>query len=371
MTQPVTIKIPLIDLSSQNQPLKSQLLEGFSRVLDKNAFCLGPEVEAFEREFAAYSQAAHGVAVNSGTSALHLALLALGVKPGHEVITSPHTFVATAWAISYCGATPIFADITPGTFLMDPAAVEKAITPKTRAIIAVHLYGQPVDLDPLLDLCKRKGLPLVEDAAQAHGAAYKGRKVGSFGAVSAFSFYPSKNLGACGEGGIALTQDATLAGKMRALREHGSIKRYHHDTVGFNYRMEGIQGMALRVKLPHLEAWNARRQQIAKLYAEQLEGSAVSLPRVAADRSSVWHLYVVRHPRRDELAEHLKAHGIGTGLHYPIPVHLQKAYAHLNLREGSFPQAEAAARECLSLPMYPALTDAQVQTVCDAIRSWR
>jgi len=370
MNQPVTIKIPLNDLTPQNQALKSVILEGFGRILDKNAFCLGPDVEAFERDFAAYSQAAHGVAVNSGTSALHLALLALGIKVGDEVLTTPHTFVATAWAVSYCGATPAFADIDPGTFLIDPRKAERAITPKTKAILAVHLYGQPVDLDPLLDLARRKGLPLVEDAAQAHGATYKGKKVGSFGAVSAFSFYPSKNLGACGEGGMALTQDSSIAAAMRALREHGSVKRYYHDTVGYNYRMEGLQGMVLRTKLPHLDGWNARRAAIAKLYSMLLEGSAVKLPVRAAERTHAYHLYVVRHARRDELAEHLRQRGIGTGLHYPVPVHLQKAYAALNLGVGSFPEAESAARECLSLPMYPALSDEQVRAVCEAIKRW-
>jgi dTDP-4-amino-4,6-dideoxygalactose transaminase len=371
MANELPISIPLMDLSGQIRGIKADLLEKFSQALDKTAFCLGPEVESFEREFAAYSGAAHGVGMNSGTSALHLALLALGVKPGDDVVTTPYTFVATAWAISYCGATPVFADIAPGTFLIDPAKVKAAITPKTKAVIGVHLYGQPFDLEPMLDVCRAKGLPLVEDAAQAHGAYYKGKRVGSFGEVAAFSFYPSKNLGACGEAGMAVTQDASLAGKMRALREHGSVKRYYHDTIGFNYRMEGLQGGALRVKLPYLDGWNARRQELAKLYTTLLEGSGVECPRVSPERTHVYHLYVVRHKRRDELAAALRAQGIGTGTHYPIPLHLQQAYAQLGLKEGQFPQSEAAARECLSLPLFPELTDEQVDTVVKAIKNFK
>jgi dTDP-4-amino-4,6-dideoxygalactose transaminase len=370
MAQNTPLKIPHMDLSGQNRSLKAEILQRFSDVLDKTAFCLGSEVEQFEREFAAYSSAAHGVGMNSGTSALHVALLALGVKPGDEVITTPYTFIATAWAISYCGATPVFADIIPDTFLIDPDAVAKAITPKTKAIIGVHLYGQPVDLDPLLALSKKKGIPFVEDAAQAHGALYKGKRVGSFGAAAEFSFYPSKNLGACGEGGMALTQDGELAAKMRALREHGSTKRYYHDTLGFNYRMEGLQGCALRVKLPHLDGWNARRQKLAAIYDSVLEGCSARPPRIGAERTHVYHLYVVRHPRRDALSEHLKSLGIGTGMHYPVPVHLQKAYAHLKLGAGSFPRAEAAANECLSLPLFPELTEDQIRTVANEVVKW-
>ena len=370
MQETVPITIPLMDLKAQTAGIKQELLDKFSQALDATAFCLGPEVEAFEREFAAYCQSDHGVGMNSGTSALHLALLALGVGPGDEVVTTPYTFVATSWAISYCGAKPVFADILPGEFNIDPRAVEKAITPKTKAILGVHLYGQPFELDALLDIAKRKGLPLVEDAAQAHGALYKNKRVGSFGEIAAFSFYPSKNLGACGEGGIAVTKDSTLAQKMRALREHGSVKRYYHDTIGFNYRMEGLQGAALRVKLPHLESWNARRQALAKFYDERLKHSAVVIPTVGPDRTHVYHLYVVRHPRRDALAEHLKARGIGSGMHYPVPLHLQKAYAQLGHREGAFPESERAARECLSLPLFPELSDEKAALVADAVLSF-
>jgi dTDP-4-amino-4,6-dideoxygalactose transaminase len=363
-------QIPMLDLRAQTASVKTELLARFSDVLDRTAYCLGPEVQAFESEFAGYCGAAHGVGVNSGTSALHVALLALGVKAGDEVVTTPYTFIATAWAITYCGATPVFADIDPGTFLLDPKAAERAITPRTKAILAVHLYGQPVDLEPLLDLSRRKGLPLVEDAAQAHGAAYKGRRVGSFGAAAAFSFYPTKNLGACGEGGMVLTQDAALAARMKALRDHGSVQRYHHDTLGFNYRLEGLQAAALRVKLPHLDAWNARRQQLAGLYAKLLEGCAVKLPRVAPDRTHVYHLYVILHPQRDSLAAFLQSRGIGFGTHYTMPIYMQRAYAHLGIQAGLCPRVEQACRECLSLPMFPELRDEQVRTVADAVRDW-
>lgn len=370
MSQPVSVKIPLLDLRPQTALLKAELLEGFSRILDQNAYCLGPEVEAFERDFAAYCGATHAVGVNSGTSALHLSLLALGVGPGDEVITTPYTFVATAWAISYCGAKPVFADILPDTFLLDPRAAEKAITPRTKALLPVHIYGQPADMDAFRDLSRRKGLPLLEDSAQAHGALYKGQRTGALGTLAAFSFYPSKNLGACGEGGMVVTQDAALAAKIRALRDHGSTKRYCHDTLGFNYRMEGLQGFVLRAKLPHLDAWNARRQALARQYNALLEGRGVSVPRVAPDRTHVYHLYCIRCPRRDALAQYLRDRGIGTAMHYPVPVHLQPAYAHLRLPPGALPLAEQAAKECLSLPMYPQLTEEQVKTVAEAILAW-
>ena len=359
-----------MDLSVQTRALKEEFLAGFSNVLDNTSFCLGPEVEAFEKEFAAFCSTAHGIGVNSGTSALHLALLALGVGPGDEVITTPYTFVATAWAISYCGATPVFADIDPDTFLIDSNAVAKVMTKRTKAIVPVHLYGQPVDLEPLLDLAQARGLPLIEDAAQAHGATYKGRPVGSFGEASAFSFYPSKNLGACGEAGMVMTQSASLAASIRALREHGSIKRYHHDKIGFNYRMDGLQGCVLRIKLRHLSAWNARRQHLARIYDELLHGSPFVTPRVGAHRTHVYHLYVIRHHGRDALADYLKACGIATGMHYPVPLHMQKAYEHLGIRPGRFPHSERAAAECLSIPLFPELQDDQIRTVATSLLGW-
>ena len=359
-----------MDLKGQTAALKDQILARFSKALDDTAFCLGPEVETFEREFASYSGSSYGVAMNSGTSALHLALLALGVEPGDDVVSTPYTFVATSWAISYCGARPVYADIIPATFSIDPYKVARAITPRTKAILGVHLYGQPMDLEPLLDLSKKKGLPLIEDAAQAHGALYKGQRVGSFGAAACFSFYPSKNLGACGEGGMTVTKDSALAQKMRAAR-YGSTKRYYHDTIGFNYRMEGLQGAALRVKLPLLDSEaDKRRQEIAAYYDMRLKGSSVKVPVVGPDRTHVYHLYVVRHPQRDKLAAYLRGLGIGTAMHYPVPLHLQKAYADLNLGEGAFPESERASRECLSLPIFPELSDEQAAKVADTVLSF-
>ncbi|MCK6471651.1 MAG: DegT/DnrJ/EryC1/StrS family aminotransferase [Planctomycetes bacterium] len=365
------IRIPVMDLKPQVAPLREQILAAWAKALEQTAFCLGPEVEAFEQEFAQYCGAAHAIGVNSGTSALHVALAALGVGPGDEVLTTPYTFVATSWAVSYCGATPVFADIVPATFNLDPAAAEKALTRKTKAIIAVHLYGQPAQMDALCDLAKRKGLPLIEDAAQAHGAMFQGRRVGTFGTIGCFSFYPSKNLGACGEGGLCTTQDAALAAKLKLLRNHASSAPYRFDELGYNYRMENLQAAALRIKLPHLEGWNERRRAIAARYDELLKDTDVRTPAVGPERSHVYHLYVVRHRQRNALARHLEEAGIGTARHYPVPVHRQPAYAHLDIPEGAFPCAEQAARECLSLPMYPELSDAQVDEVAAAVKAWK
>jgi len=297
-------------------------------------------------------------------------MLLLKVGAGDEVITTPCTFVATSWAISYVGARPVYVDIDDATFNLDPSRVERAITRKTKAVMPVHLYGHPADLDPLLEICRRHNLPLVEDAAQAHGAKYKGKVIGTFGAVAGFSFYPGKNLGAYGEGGALVTNDAKFAARARSLREHGSSQRYYHDEVGFNYRMEGIQGAVLGVKLKHLDTWTRERRRVAHRYHELLAGTPLQLPREAEYAESAWHLYVVRHPRREELKKYLEANHIGCALHYPLPLHLQKAYAHLGHRVGDFPLAEKAARECLSLPIYPELTDAQIQRVASVIRDF-
>jgi dTDP-4-amino-4,6-dideoxygalactose transaminase len=294
----------------------------------------------------------------------------LNVGPGDEVITTPHTFVATSWAISYVHARPVYVDIDDATFNLNPALVEKAITPRTKAILPVHLYGHPCDLDPLLALSRKHGIPLVEDAAQAHGAKYRGRPVGALGIVGCFSFYPGKNLGAYGEGGALVTNDAGLAARAKALREHGSKQRYYHDEIGYNYRMEGIQGAVLGVKLKHLDDWNAGRRRVAKAYDRLLAGTPLRLPREAEWAQSVHHLYVVRHPRREEIKAHLEKNGVGCALHYPLPLHLQKAYADLGHRAGDFPVAEAAARECLSLPIYAELSDAQVERVAEVVRSF-
>lgn len=366
MNQP----IPYLDLPAQLRPLRKEIDAVIAKTLDNCSFCLGPDVLQFENDFARYCGARHAVAFNSGTSALHVAMLLLNVGAGDEVITTPHTFVATSWAISYVGARPVYVDIDDQTFTLDPKLVEAAITPRTKAIMPVHLYGHPVDLDPLMEICRKHKLPLVEDAAQAHGAKYRGKIVGTFGAMSGFSFYPGKNLGACGEGGALVTNNEAYAARARSLREHGSTQRYFHDEVGFNYRMEGIQGAVLGVKLRYLEKWTQGRRRVAQRYHELLADTPLQLPHETDHAESVYHLYVVRHPRRDELKKHLEANKIGCALHYPLPLHLQKCYASLGYKAGDFPVAEKAARECLSLPIYPELTDEQIQRVADVIRDF-
>ncbi len=362
--------VPYLDLKAQIKPLRAELDAAIARTLDNCSFCLGPDVAQFEKDFAKFCGAEHALGFNSGTSALHVAMLLLGVGPGDEVITTPYTFIATSWAISYCGAKPVYVDIDPTTFSLNPALIERAITPKTKAVLPVHLYGQPFDVDALAAVCKKHHLPFVEDAAQAHGAKYKGKTVGTFGAVSCFSFYPAKNLGACGEGGALVTNDAALAARAKSLREHGSTVRYHHDEVGYNYRLEGIQGAVLGVKLKHLAAWTRGRQRVAARYAELLKDTPLQLPAVTAGNESAWHLYTVRSPRRDELKQHLDANGIGNAVHYPMPLHLQKAYAGLGYKPGDFPVAEQACREVLSLPMFAELTDAQLERVAEVVKNF-
>ena len=363
-------KVPYLDLPAQIRPLRKEIDAAIARNIDACSFCLGPDVVQFEKDFAKYCGAEHCIAFNSGTSALHVALLLLGIKQGDEIISTPHTFVATSWAISYVNATPVYVDIDDATFNLDPALIEKAITPRTKAIVPVHLYGHPFDVDGILAVAKKHNLPVVEDACQAHGAKFKGKTIGTFGAMSCYSFYPGKNLGAAGEGGALVTNNAEFAKRARSLREHGSTVRYYHDEVGFNYRMEGIQGAVLGVKLPHLPAWTAARQRVAKRYGELLKDTPLKLPTQADWAESVWHLYVVRHPKRDDLKKHLEANGVGCALHYPLPLHLQKCYASLGYKEGSFPVSEQAARECLSLPIFPELTDAQIQRVADVIKDF-
>src|SRR3954470_9178194 len=299
--------IPYFDLPAQIRSLRQELDAAIARTLDNCSFCLGPDVVQFEKDFAKYVGAEHCLGFNSGTSALHVAMIMLGIGPGDEVITTPFTFVATSWAISHVGATPVYVDIDDATCNLDAKLVERAITPRTKAIMPVHLYGQPCDLEPLLAIGRKHKLPLVEDAAQAHGAKYRGKVVGTFGAISCFSFYPGKNLGAYGEGGALVTNDPALAARARSLREHGSTQRYYHDEVGFNYRMEGIQGAVLGVKLKHLDKWTAARRRVAHRYHQLLEGTPLQLPKEANYAESCYHLYVVRHPRRDELKQHLEA----------------------------------------------------------------
>lgn len=361
--------IPFLDLRVQYQSIRQEVLEAASRVLDSGEYVLGSEVEAFEREFAAYCGAAHAVAVNSGTSALHLALLAAGVGPGDEVLTTPYSFLATVAAIGYTGARAKLVDIDPSSFNLDPARIERALTPATKAILPVHLYGQPADLDPILEIARSRGLAVIEDAAQAHGAEYKGRRAGSIGEMGCFSFYPTKNLGACGEGGMVVTGSAAHAQTVRMLRDWGQRRRYRAERKGFNYRMEGLQGAILRVKLRHLECWTEGRRRLAARYDALLAGiDGVIAPPAMPWARHVYHLYTIRAGWRDALRERLQAQGIETRIHYPVPIHLQPAYADLGYREGDFPQAEQACREVLSLPLYPEMPPAHAEAVVEAVK---
>lgn len=360
--------IPFVDLKAQYASIKDEIAPAIQGILDTCQFTLGAEVVAFEQEFAAYSQAQHGIGVNTGTSALHVALLAAGVGPGDEVITVPFTFVATVAAIYYTGARAVFVDIDPRSFTMDVTAIEAAITPRTKAILPVHLYGQAADMDPILEIAKRHGLAVIEDAAQAHGAEYHGRRVGSLGDMGCFSFYPGKNLGAYGEGGMVVTNNPDHARTLRMLRDWGAEKKYEHVLKGYNYRLEGLQGAVLRVKLRHLEAWTEARRNAASRYDKLLAGSAVATPQAMSYARHVYHIYAIRTRQRAAWQDALQAQGIQTGIHYPIPVHLLPAYADLGYRQGDFPQAEQAANEVLSLPMFPELTAAQIDVVCGAVR---
>jgi dTDP-4-amino-4,6-dideoxygalactose transaminase len=359
--------IPYADLRSQYRAIKSEIDDAVLRVLDSTQFILGEEVVAFEREFAAYCGTADAIGVNSGTSALHLALLAAGIGRGDEVITVPFTFVATAAAIEYAGATPVFVDIDPETFTMAPDGIERAITPRTKGIMPVHLYGHAADMDPILDVARRRGLVVIEDAAQAHGATYQGRRCGSIGTMAAFSFYPGKNLGAYGEGGAVVTSDQALAKKIRVMRSWGEERRYEHTVKGFNYRMDGIQGAILRVKLRHLEKWTDARRARAADYARAFAGTAVATPVERSGCRHVYHVYAVRLSQRDSTRAALQAAGIQTGVHYPIPIHLQPAHTDLGYRPGDFPVSEQAASQVLSLPMFPELTREQVEDVAAAV----
>jgi dTDP-4-amino-4,6-dideoxygalactose transaminase len=359
--------IPYADLQSQYRSIKGEIDAAVLRVLDSAQFILGDEVAAFEREFAAYCGTAEAVGLNSGTSALHVALLAAGVGPGDEVITVPFTFVATAAAIVYTGATPVFVDIDPITYCMDPRRIEQAITARTKAIMPVHLYGHPADMDPIVAIAQRHGLTVIEDAAQAHGARYKGRPCGSIGQLAGFSFYPGKNLGAYGEGGAAVTSDPAFARTMRLLRSWGEERRYEHAIKAFNFRMDGIQGAILRVKLRHLEDWTEARRARAADYRQAFANSDVRVPVEAEGCRHVYHVYAVRLRNRDATRLRLQEKGIQTGVHYPIPVHLQPAYADLGYRGGDFPVAEEVASEVLSLPMFPEMTSAQVFEVAEAV----
>ncbi len=365
-------RIPLVDLKAQFREIKPEVERALAATLESQYFILGPQVEAFEKEFAAYLGARHCVAVNSGTAALWLALWARGIGPGDEVVTTPSTFFATAEAVLLCGATPLFADIDPRTLLLDPRRAEAAITPRTKALLPVHLYGQAADLDAFREIARRRGIFLLEDAAQAAGTLYKGRKAGSLGDAGAFSFYPGKNLGAYGDAGAVATNDDALAEKIRRLRNHGSERKNHHDFVGMNARLEAFQGGVLSAKLKRLDEWNAARRRHAQAYRRALEGvPGLSFVDEKTEGRSNCHLFVVRHPRRDALLGHLRDSGVEADIHYPVPCHLQPACGKARRPSGSFPAAEKAASEILSLPLYPELTEDQIDYVVSCVRSFR
>jgi dTDP-4-amino-4,6-dideoxygalactose transaminase len=359
--------IAFIDLHAQYESIKSEINDAVLGVLASGRYVLGPEVERFEHDFAKFQQAAYGVGVNSGTSALHLALLAAGIGPGDEVITVSMTFFATTAAILYAEATPVFVDVEPKTCTLDFTQIESRLTPRTKAIVPVHLYGQCADMDPILAIAARHNLTVIEDAAQAHGAEYKGRRAGSMGAIGIFSFYPGKNLGACGEGGIAVTNNPALATKMRILRDWGQETKYYHDMLSFNYRMDAIQGAILGVKLRHLEKWTEARRAVARAYDQLLRGEGVRFNREAEERRHVYHIYSIFHTQRDELQRRLGAQGIHTGIHYPVPVHLQRAYQSRFPGGPVLPETERIAAEQLSLPIFAELSPDHARHVAEAV----
>lgn len=364
------MNIQFVDLRKQYAPLKDEILSGIEQVLDGMQLFLGENVQKLETEFAEFCGVAHGIGVSDGTTALNIILRACEIGPGDEVITVSHTFIATTEAILLAGAKPVFVDIDPCTYLMDISKVEGKITPRTKAILPVHLYGQTVDMDPLMEIASRHNLRVIEDACQAHGAEYKGRKAGSLGDAAAFSFYYSKNLGAYGEGGFISTNDDELGDKIRKIRDHGSGIRYHHDLIGLNGRLDEIQAVVLRAKLPHLAQWNQERRGHARLYNELLSGTQVLTPTEGSNNVPVYHLYVVGAPQRDELQAFLKGKGIFTGVHYPIPVHLQKAIAFLGYKRGDLPITERIVTEILSLPMYAEISEIEIKYVVDSVKDF-
>jgi dTDP-4-amino-4,6-dideoxygalactose transaminase len=363
--------IPCLDLKGQHQQIKNEVFEVFEKVYDSTAFSGGAFVEEFEQDFAAFCKTGYAVGVNNGTSALHLALLALGVGVNDEVIVPANTFIATAWGVTYTGATPVFVDCTFDTWQIDVSKIEEKITSRTKAIIGVHLYGQPFNVEALEAVCKRHNLYLLEDAAQAQGAKYKGEPVGGFGEMACFSFYPGKNLGACGEAGGITTNSETYYKHLLSLRNHGSTVRYYHDEVGFNMRMGGFEGASLRVKLKYLNNWNNRRREIAKRYQEKITSSHIRLQAQPPWAESVYHLFVVTTDDRDGLMKYINENSIYPGLHYPVPCHLQKAYEYLGYKAGDCPNAEYLANHCLSLPMYAELSDDGVSYIIDVLNGYK
>lgn len=362
--------VPFVDLKAQYHSIKPEIDDAVLALLDSTQFVLGAQVAAFEQLFAAYASTQHALGTSSGTSALHLALLAAGVGPGDEVITTPHTFIASVAAIDYCGATPVFVDIDPESFTIDPTLVEAAITERTKAMLPIHLYGQMADMDPLVEIAERHSITIIEDAAQAHGAEYKGRRAGSIGAAGCFSFYPGKNLGAYGEGGAVTTDDDEIRRLVSMLRDWGAEEKYHHDLKGFNYRLEGMQGAVLKVKMAHIERWTEARRTAAARYDAGFADIDVAVPVQLADRRHVYHVYAIRTDDRAGLMAYMADHGVASGIHYPIPVHLQKAFAELDHGRGDFPHAESAADQVVSMPMFPEIRPDQQDRVIDVVRNW-
>jgi dTDP-4-amino-4,6-dideoxygalactose transaminase len=362
-------KIPCLDLQSQHQQVKAEVFEAFEKVYAKTAFSGGPFVEEFEKAFADYTGAKYCVGVSNGTVALHLAMLALGIGRGDEVIIPANTFIATAWGVSHAGATPVFVDCND-TWNIDPTKIEAAITPKTKAVIGVHLYGQPFDVDAVKAICDKHNLFLVEDAAQAQGARYKGITVGGFGEMACYSFYPGKNLGACGEAGGITTNHEKYAAHFRSLRNHGSTVRYFHDEIGYNYRMGGLEGASLSVKLKYLEGWNNRRRDIANRYRNKITNPKITFQHKPEWADGVNHLFVITTEDKEALVQHLDKNNIVAAYHYPVPCHLQKAYTYLGYNKGDFPKAEYLAAHCISLPMYAELTEMEVNRILNCLNTY-
>jgi dTDP-4-amino-4,6-dideoxygalactose transaminase len=363
-------KIPCLDLKGQHQQIKKEVFEAFEKVYEKTAFSGGPFVEEFEKSFASFCNTSYALGVSNGTTALHLAMLALGIGAGDEVIIPANTFIATAWGVSHAGATPVFVDCTPDTWQIDISKIEERITPKTKAIIGVHLYGQPFDIDGVAAICKKHNLVFIEDAAQAQGAGYKNKPVGGFGEMACFSFYPGKNLGACGEAGGITTNNEKYAKHIQSLRNHGSVTRYYHDEIGYNYRMGGLEGASLTIKLKYLPEWNNKRRAIAKRYQAEIKNPAIKMQSQPGWADSVYHLFVVTTEDKDRLVKYMEQNNIVPAFHYPVPCHLQKAYANLGYKTGDFPNSEYLAAHCISLPMYAELSQEDVDYVIQTLNRY-
>ena len=364
------MKISCLDLKGQHQLVKKEIFEAFEKVYEHTAFSGGPFVEAFEKKFAKYTGSTYAIGVSNGTIALHLAMLALGIGQGDEVIIPANTFIATAWGVSHAGATPVFIDCDADTWEMDATKIEAAITNKTKAVIGVHLYGQPFDIDAVKTICDKHKLFLIEDAAQAQGARYKQKTVGVFGEMACYSFYPGKNLGACGEAGGISTNNEAYAKHLQSLRNHGSTVRYYHDEIGYNYRMGGLEGASLSVKLKYLEGWNNRRREIAAMYRKGITNPKIKMQQKPEWADGIYHLFVVTTENKEALVKHLTENNIIPAFHYPVPCHLQKAYSHLGYTKGAFPHSEYLAEHCLSLPMYAELSNEDVATVIQQINNY-